>query len=61
MKFHLKADATFEAANMDEALSVLSNHFFAVLAGEADQQIKLTGPVSILPVPDTAPSSTDPE
>ena len=36
MKFHLIADATFEAANIDDALRRLSEHFRQLTEGSLD-------------------------
>jgi hypothetical protein len=41
MKFRIKADAEFEADNIDDAFMVLARHFLSVYAGEDDNCIEL--------------------
>jgi hypothetical protein len=51
MKFRIKADATFTAQNIDDALLVLSKHFKALAEKGVDSITALTsGEISVSPV-----------
>jgi hypothetical protein len=54
MKFRLKADATFEAANITAALYVISgyfNHVAHLNVGESIREPVLNGELSVKPEP----------
>jgi hypothetical protein len=47
MIFHFKADATFDAENMDDAFVRLATHFLALRAGLADTGLEQTGLIEV--------------
>ncbi len=48
-KFHFTADIIFEAADIDDAMVKLGNHFLAIEADEPMEAIKHTGTMRIEP------------
>lgn len=49
MEFKFKADAKFEAKNLDNACEKLSNHFKAIRNGERDTGLEFIGEMHLVP------------